>query len=635
MGLDYQKLGLRVGLEIHQQLDTKTKLFCNCPTLLREDNPDVIFVRRLRPTQSELGEIDPAARFEYEKNKLYVYQAYDDTVCLVEHDEEPPHNLDRESLEVVLTVALLINSNPVDEVHVMRKIVIDGSNTTGFQRTAIISLGGYITIPDSDKKIRIQTLCLEEDAARKIQEDEKTITYRLDRLGIPLIEIATAPDITAPKEARDVALRIGQILRATKRVKRGLGTIRQDINVSIKDGAIIEIKGIQKLELIDKIVENEVQRQVMLLKLREELKKRNITQDDLKPNYVDVTELLKNSKSSVIARTIKAGGSVFALKLNGFAGLVGMELQPNYRFGTELAEHVKFWAGLKGIFHTDELPKYGITQEEVDAIKKRMNANENDAVVLVAGPKNKCILALEKVLERAKYAFIGVPEETRGGDPNGITHYLRPRPGSARMYPETDVPPTPITDSLLEKLKKNLPELPEEKYHRLREQYKLNEKLAKAMIRSLHLDLFEEIVKRFPAVSPTLVATTFENTLINLRRENIPIEQLKDNHFMSVFEAVSDKKISKEAIPSVLTYFAKNPTKTIDNAIKDLNLGALTLDELDNIIDEIIQANKTLLIERGEKAYGALMGKIMAKVRGKIDGKIVGKRLKEKIKQNI
>ena len=183
--IDYEKIGLKVGLELHQQLNTKHKLFCNCPTELVERKPEYIFVRKLRPTRSELGEVDIAALFEWKRGRRYVYESYEDHVCLVEGDEEPPHNLNPEALEIALTVALMLHSKPVDEVHVMRKIVIDGSNTTGFQRTAVVALGGYID--DEEGRIRIQTICVEEDAARKIGEKGKDVIYRLDRLGIPLI----------------------------------------------------------------------------------------------------------------------------------------------------------------------------------------------------------------------------------------------------------------------------------------------------------------------------------------------------------------------------------------------------------------------------------------------------------------
>ncbi|MEM0083549.1 MAG: Glu-tRNA(Gln) amidotransferase subunit GatE, partial [Candidatus Nezhaarchaeales archaeon] len=274
----YEELGLRVGLELHQQLNTKFKLFCSCPTTLRDDEPDVVFIRRLRPTRSELGAVDEAALLEYEKGKTYVYQAYSDTTCLVEMDEEPPHSLNEEALDIALQVALMLKAHIPDVIQVMRKVVIDGSNTTGFQRTAVIALGGpESVIQDPDGPVHIQAICLEEDAARKIAETEDKVVFRLDRLGIPLIEISTAPEIKTPEQAQRVALKIGQLLRILGKVKRGLGTIRQDVNVSLKEGGKIEIKGVQDLELISKVIEFEVQRQLKLLEIRDKLKERGIT----------------------------------------------------------------------------------------------------------------------------------------------------------------------------------------------------------------------------------------------------------------------------------------------------------------------------------------------------------------------
>ncbi|MEM2105796.1 MAG: Glu-tRNA(Gln) amidotransferase subunit GatE, partial [Candidatus Bathyarchaeia archaeon] len=246
MEIDYSKVGLKVGLEIHQQLDTKAKLFCRCKTELFKGEPEITFIRRLRPTQSELGQIDPAAYFEFQKGVKILYEANRETSCLVEMDEEPPHPLNTEAVEIALTVALMLKAKPVDEIHVMRKTVIDGSNTTGFQRTCVIALKGEIAI--GEKTVPIEHVSLEEDAARKMgEEEDNTIRYRIDRLGIPLIEIATAPTINTPKEAGEVALAIGRILRATGKVKRGLGTIRQDLNISIAEGALTEIKGVQEL----------------------------------------------------------------------------------------------------------------------------------------------------------------------------------------------------------------------------------------------------------------------------------------------------------------------------------------------------------------------------------------------------
>ncbi|MHA1951452.1 MAG: Glu-tRNA(Gln) amidotransferase subunit GatE [Candidatus Thorarchaeota archaeon] len=335
----YKKLGLMVGLELHQQLNTERKLFCHCATVIRDDEPDGDFIRRLRPTQSEMGEIDPAALFEFQRQKRFYYEYYNDTTCLVEADEEPPHDLCEEAVDICLTMSTFLHSKPVDEIHPMRKIVIDGSNTTGFQRTAIIANGGEIIV--GDKTIGIQTICLEEDAARKIADDDKNNTriYRLDRLGIPLIEVATDPDIRTPDEAQEVALALGLLLRSTGKVKRGLGTIRQDVNVSIKDGAIIEIKGFQQLDMLSELVELEVQRQATLLEIRDELKTRGIKPNDVKKKIVDVTGIFAKSESKVIESATKSGGVVHAVKLPGFAGLIGKEIQPERRLGTELSDY--------------------------------------------------------------------------------------------------------------------------------------------------------------------------------------------------------------------------------------------------------------------------------------------------------
>jgi len=630
INIDYDKIGLKVGLEIHQQLNTTCKLFCACPTILREDDPHFKIIRELRPTQSELGEIDPAARFEYEKGKKYVYEGYNDTVCLVELDEEPPHPLNREAIEIALTVAMLLNSNIVDEIHVMRKIVIDGSNTAGFQRTSIIALGGYVEDSETGKKIGIQTICLEEDAARKISEDDKFVTYRLDRLGIPLIEIATAPDINSPDEARRIALRIGQILRATKKVKRGLGTIRQDLNVSIKDGAIIEIKGVQKLELIDKIVKYEALRQIRLLELKKKLIERNADPDKLTYDFKVLNEIFHDTKSKILRRALDKGQVILGVKLPKFGGLLGYELQPNRRFGTELADYVKFWAGLKGIFHTDELPNYGITQTEVEKLRQFFAANDEDAIVIVAGPKEKTEQALKVVVDRCKEAFKGVPEETRAANPDGTTHYSRPRPGAARMYPETDIPPVKVTKDWLTRIKENLPELPEKKLDRFIKEYKLSEQLAMSLVKSLNVDLFEYIVSTIK-VPPVLVATTLENTLKSLKRDGVPVENISEEKIIEMFKLIADGKIVKEAIPQVLSWIAKNPDKDVNLAITALGLSQMTDEEIISLIDKTIKENIDYIKERGERAMGKLMGELMRIIRGRADGKRVSILLKERL----
>ena len=628
--LDYKELGVKVGLEFHQMLDTRGKLFCNCPPeIIRgHEEPTSKVIRQLRPTTSEIGEIDPAALFEFKRGRKYEYEYFNNTSCLVELDEEPPHDLNEEALEITLLIALMLGSTPVDEVQVMRKIVIDGSNTTGFQRTALVALGGNVKV--GEKTIPIQTICLEEDASRKISEDFKTVTYRLDRLGIPLIEIATAPVISSPKEAEEVALKIGQLLRITGRVKRGLGTIRQDINVSIRGGAKIEIKGIQKLELIAKVVEYEVQRQYNLLKIRDELKKRNIKEEDLVFNPIDVSNIFINTKSKVIKKQLERGGKVFALKVPGFKGIFGWKIQPNRRFGTEVADRARFWGGVKGIFHSDELPAYGISLEEIEKVKKILEVSEMDAFILVAEKEEKALEALKASLERCKEALKGVPEETRGPNPDGTTRYMRPRPGAARMYPETDIRPFRITEELISKLRENIPPPPEKLFEKFVKEYGLSKQLASQVLRSHYLDLFLKITESFPRISPTVIASTLTNTLINLKREGVNIENLKEKHFIELFKLLDREIIVKDAIPKILEYLSNNPEENAENAVKVLALTKINEKELKLLIDEVV----TKLLNAGvkkEKLMKLAMKEIMERVRGRVEGKKVARLLRERI----
>ncbi len=623
--MNYSEIKLKVGLEIHQQLDTKTKLFCECPTILRDDDPSGVFIRELRPTMSELGIIDQAAIFESKKVRKFEYEFYNDSTCLVELDEEPPHALNEEAIDICLTMALLLNSEPLDEIHVMRKIVIDGSNTSGFQRTSIISMGGSVSVGDIN--CRIQTICLEEDAARKINEDTKNgiVRYRLDRLGIPLIEIATAPDIHTPSAAQKVALRIGKLLRTTGKVKRGLGTIRQDVNISILDGPVIEIKGIQQLDLIEKVVEIEAKRQLELINIMNELRKRNVTAKDLSNEKHDITDLLQYSKSKIIKRALKQKAKILAIKLNGFSGLLGREIQPGKRFGKELAYYAGFYGGVKGIFHSDELPNYGITQDEVDKIKKFLNCSSQDAFVLVAAPKVSAEKALDGVFERVLMAFSGIPEETRKAESDGTTSYLRPRPGAARMYPETDVRPVIISNERINKIKDNLPELPEEKVNRYIKEYNLNEELADELVSSPDFILFEKLLSDVD-ITPKIIATYLLNTFRTLRRNNIPVDDIPYERIVQILKLLKDKKIAKEALPEITEKIALNPKIEISSFVS-----SITISDLDKIISKIVQQKHDFILERGERALSPLMGVVMKEVRGKIDGKTVREHLKKAI----
>jgi glutamyl-tRNA(Gln) amidotransferase subunit E len=629
--MDYKEIGLTVGIEIHQELDTNHKLFCSCPPKLNKGEPDFTFKRKLRPSQSELGEIDPAALFEFMKGKTIIYQANHDSICLVEMDEEPPGPLDPKALDVALIFSMMCNASPVDEVQVMRKTVVDGSNTGGFQRTSVISLGGSIEV--DGKKYNLEQVAIEEDAARKIDEKGNEITYRLDRLGIPLIEITTAPEMHSPKETKSVAARIGALLRATKMVKRGIGTIRQDVNVSIMKGSIIEIKGVQDLSLLDTVVEYEAQRQLNLNKIAEELSNRNIDVREMRKETVDVSEIFKNTGSRILKNAISKGGKIYGVKLNGFKGLTGKELCPGRRLGTEFSDHAKYGGGVRGIFHTDELPGYSITSEEVEGLLNLIGAGENDVVVIVADEEKKCILALDAVLERARQAFYGVPEETRSANPDGTTRYTRPRPGAARMYPETDVKPVLISQDRLRRLEFLIPEKPEVKLERIQSIYNLNEKLASQIVDSDYVELFEDLAAQ--NIDPTLLAVTLTEDLTMIRREGLPVDNLTDKHISDVFKLVADGRTAKESLPEVLTWLSENPDEDGETALRTLGLGMMNSEELDKIIKKIVQEKLNMLKEKGMGAFGPLMGIAMSQVRGKANPKEVQNVLQKYIKENI
>jgi glutamyl-tRNA(Gln) amidotransferase subunit E len=619
--LDYEKLGLKMGLEVHQQLNTDEKLFCPCDCNLTDKEPEYKILRNLRPTQSELGKIDRAA-FEEARRKLnFIYDAYVHETCLVEADEEPPHPLNVEALEVSLIIATLLNMHVVDEFHLMRKQVIDGSNTGGFQRTGLVATEGFLETEYG--KVQIDVLCLEEDAARRIGDEKGKVTFRLDRLGIPLVEITTAPSMNHPEQVKEVAYHIGQILRSTK-VKRGIGTIRQDLNISIREGARVELKGVQDLDLMPKMVENEVARQVNLLKIREELNKRNASVDD---ELYDLADVLHETKSKIISRA----ESLFAIKLKGFKGLIGMEIQPGRRFGTELSGYAKKM-GVSGLFHTDELPAYGITEEEVNAVNEFMGADDEDAFILIADDKEKVQNALREVQRRAKIALQMVPEETRKALPDANSEYLRPLPTASRMYVETDIPLISVSKNLLDDIKANLPELPEEKKSRIIEQYNLSEDLAKQLVRTDRVDSFEEI-KAESGVDSTTVASTLAYTLKELRREGCMVDELNNNILLDAFNLLEEGKISKDAITPILANVCKEGNSP-EEAAESLNLVMLSETDVEKIIGEIISSNRKMIDERGNGAMGPLMGMAMKKLKGKADGKLVNKLLKDKL-QNI
>ncbi len=633
--LNYNELGLMVGLEFHQQLETH-KLFCKCPSVIRTDDPDILVKRRLRAVAGETGEVDMAAAFEAKKEANVIYEGYSDTTCLIEIDEEPPSPINEEAVRTALEIAFIFKMRPIDEVQVMRKTIVDGSTPMGFQRTAKVAIGTSDSyLMTSQGKVFITQLYVEEDAARIIEQTKEGTTFRVDRLGIPLIEIRTDPDIHSPEQTKEVAERIGAILRATGKVKRGLGTIRQDVNVSIRDGARVEIKGAQELDLIGEYVKNEVLRQQTMIKIREVLEKRGVREDAITIEHKDVSTIFAETKAKFVQKALKKGERALGVKLSKFGGLLGRELQPGRRLGTEFADAVKIYAGLGGILHSDELPNYGISEDEVSEVRQVLNCGDEDGFVLVVGPKGKCEQAIWTICNLAKIYVTHVPKEVRRPNPDGTTAFLRPLPGSARMYPETDAVPLRISSEMVEAIKHHLPELPEEKKKRFIEEYKLSEELADELVLHRQVDLFEKTVKELN-VSPVVVATTILNTITHLKREGVPVENISEEKIQDAFNFLSQGKYSKEALPDVLTLVATYPDKPLDEELlRSAGLTTLSKDEVTKIIREIISKNEDLVNNKKMDAFGPLMGEVMQQVRGKIDGKMVSSLLKQLLQEYL
>lgn len=614
---------LTCGIEIHQQLDTK-KLFCSCDSHLTEEGHGSCY-RRLRPTTSEMGEIDRAALAQFQRNLGYRYQSAPGVSCLVELDEEPPHETNSEALATTLTFSEMMKARVVDEIHFMRKIVVDGSNTSGFQRTALVSMNGSVDV--NGKEISILSICLEEDACRKVETTDAEITYRLDRLGIPLIEVATGPDMHDPEEVMEVALRIGTLLRATKKVKRGIGTIREDLNISVPGGARIEIKGVQELRLLPLYVQNEMNRQNMLIRIKGILEERGISPVKFEP--VDVTDIFKDCESKVIKGALSDKGKVIAVRLPGFKGVMNGD-SGKLRLGSEMAQRART-KGVKGIFHSDELPNYGIEQAYVDRLRDFLGMNgEFDAFVICAAKEKKATDALEMAVARANEAMVGVPEETRDPLPDGTSKYSRPLPGAARMYPETDVPPINISKERMAHVRETLPELPEEIEARLVKQYGINAQQARQMVRQDRYDLFESLCQ-FDGMA-SIAATTLLNTYGELETAGIDISAFDGKRMTDLFRMLSESKFAKEALPAILKEMGTSGCDA-EKAVKKLGLESVDESEAVAIIAKIVNERADFVREKGMGAVGGLMGPVMGALRGKLDGKRANEILMAEIKK--
>jgi len=614
---------LLVGLEIHQQLAGGTKLFCACPPAKTDEFP-YRFERRLRPAQSETGRIDPAAIFEFSRAKSIVYFWSPESSCLVEADEEPPHPMSGGALEAALVVARTLGSNVLDEVHVMRKIVIDGSNTSGFQRTAVVGLGGSMVV--DGVTVGVQSVTVEEDAARFLGEDQAARRYALDRLGVPLVEVALDPVEGAPEFVAKVALHLGRVLRSTGRVARGLGTIRQDLNVSLDGGKVVEVKGVQKLNLLPKVIEYERKRQAGLRLVAEKLSALGLARVEC--TVEDVTEEASDSGSKVLRDQVSGGGRVMAIVAKGMSGIVGWEPFPGIRLGRELAEVARA-NSIGGVIHSDEFQKRGIPAPEAERLRKAAGAAPGDALLLLAGAGEALVSCARGIVERLKAAPQGVPAETRAATDEGETRYMRPRPGSQRMYPETDIPVIRVTGEMRRRLDREVPEGWESKVKALSEGYSLSSDLALKVYDSEMEEALASLSGEL-RLEPSVIASILVDIPPRLAREGVPEGVLAPGVLSEALRAVDQGKAAKEAIPEILRRMG-SAGGSVDDAVAALGLRAADEDVVRRVVEEVVARSSGLLREKGEGAFSALMGEAMKELRGKADGAVVSRVLRERL----
>lgn len=616
--MNYEKLGFKCGIEIHQQLDTETKLFCRCPIETENEEADAQVERFLKSVKGETGERDEAAEMESAKSRKFVYNYYDRCNCLVELDEEPPHSMSEEALETALKFARMVDAEVPEEIQVMRKMVVDGSNTSGFQRTSMIGLNGELDVENG--AVSIEDIELEEESAGIHERREDKAIYDLDRLGIPLIEIGTDASIKNPEHARQVAKELGMLLRSTGNARRGLGTIRQDVNVSIEEGARVEIKGFQDVDNIDQLIELEVQRQNNLVELGEQLEDGEIEADE-------VTHLFEDSENEIISTVLENDGAVYAVMIPEMDGRMKEPISGERYVAKELVDYARS-RGLNGLIHSDEdLEAYGV-KEEFEELREALDAGKDDCVAVMAGPREKAREAGKAVRDRAEKLVDGeIPEETRDAQTDFTTSFSRPLPGAARMYPETDIPPVRIEDDYIEEIDENLPDTLEEREERYTEE--LGEELASQIVYSRKLQLFE---KYREVVEPKLAANVFVNVVPGLESEGVEVDNLQERHYDLAFDALADEEINKGDLEELLRSMASEPSAEPKDKMQELLSSRSSEDEIREAVKEVLENNSDMVEEQGMRAQGALMGEVMSKVDA--DGGTVSQILQEELQNH-
>jgi glutamyl-tRNA(Gln) amidotransferase subunit E len=608
---DYSKVGFKSGLEIHQQLLTEKKLFCRCPAGLYSKDFDAEILRHMRPTLSEMGVYDGTALMEFKTKKDIIYRINRKTVCTYEMDDTPPFLMNEDALDIALEIGMLFNCVIVDELHIARKQYLDGSIPTGFQRTAIYGLDGWI--PYKDKKVQIVQMSIEEDSCREVSDIGHERFYKTDRLGMPLIETVTEPAMKTPSEVAEVAWILSNTVRSTHKVRRGIGAAREDVNVSVTGGTRIEIKGVSKISLIPLLTYNEAMRQWNLLRLKEELKKRGITEESFKAESYDITKIVRKPSYAPLKNAVEKGYRIKAVVLKGFAGLLRWQTQTDTYFSKEISDRVRVIAcltSIPNIIHSDSKGD-NIPSADWTSVKKISNASDSDSVVIVWGSEEDSNTAVKEIIIRAKEAAIGVPSETRQALSDGTNGFERILPGADRMYPDTDLPPMRIIQERLDKIKNWIPE----QFWVRQLWYKelgIPADLISELCISKYASLFKQAVKEWN-VNPTAAAVFLIQYPKRLKKKGYNIGILNEDIFSKVLMSFSKDNIPHDAMLTILEKIVERGQFTDDMIPIPATKG-----EVNEIVRNSIKEIKSIQLKDELNKGALLMGAIMAKLKGRI-----------------
>ncbi len=628
---DYDRIGFMSGLEVHQQLLTDKKLFCNCPAGVfnKSDQYDAELIRHMRPTLSELGEYDGTALMEFKTKKEIIYRVKNETTCTYEVDDTPPFPLNRQALEIAIEISLLSKLNIVGEVHITRKQYLDGSIPTGFQRTAIIGVEGEI--PLKHKKVRLIQLSLEEDSCREISDIGHVRTYKTDRLGMPLIETVTYPDCVNPDEVKEACDYIRFLNRSTGKVRTGIGAGREDVNVSCRGGARVEIKGVAHTKWIPELTHNECFRQWALLAIRDELKSRVTDAKTWKcgHDYLKFDAYNFNYEPMVVAK--KEGHRIMAVNLPEFKGLMSHFTQPGKMFANELSDRLKVIACLEkpNMTHS-EAPEPVVSKHDWETIRKVLNAGENDAQVLVWGPDEDLETALETIDERCRMAFDGVPNETRKSFPDGTTIFERVLPGADRMYPDTDSAPIPLEENYIENLRQRLPDEVIDRYHQLKK-WNVPEDTYTFIFKKNLFPLIRRIVDEMNA-DPKFIGTFMGQTMKFVEGHHSPSAEFNYKVIYSMFRFLKKEGLDFELAKRMIPELYEHPKMEFDSVLTSIDFKRIPEKEILGKIPFLVE--KFDKIKHSDHRNNALNW-IMGQVRKAAVGNIPMQKLATEVEQQL